>query len=77
MGEAFSDPLTALLERHPDVHGDLLEYRLAIEGASAYYAALQALTKTAINSAHAMKLYWRRMAVLNLPMRAQRMLVFI
>lgn len=42
MGEAFSDPLTALLERHPDVHGDLLEYRLAIEGASAYYAALRA-----------------------------------
>lgn len=42
IGHAFSDPLLALLERHPDVHSDLLEYRLAIEGASAYYAALRA-----------------------------------
>lgn len=34
-----------------------------IEGASFTYAALRATTKTAISSAHAMKLYWRRMAV--------------
>ena len=25
IGHAFSDPLLALLERHPDVHSDLLE----------------------------------------------------
>ncbi|WP_426414884.1 FCD domain-containing protein [Aestuariirhabdus sp. LZHN29] len=42
IGTSFSDPLLALLDSHPEVHFDLLEYRHTIEGDCAYYAAMRA-----------------------------------
>lgn len=41
LGSGFSDPLMALFERHPEAQYDLLEFRYALEGVSAYYAALR------------------------------------
>ncbi len=37
----FSDPLFQLLSQHPESQYDLLEFRHALEGISAYYAALR------------------------------------
>jgi GntR family transcriptional repressor for pyruvate dehydrogenase complex len=39
--EKFTDPLFELLNRHPESQYDLLEFRHALEGFSAYYAALR------------------------------------
>ncbi len=41
IGSAFSDPLLTLLANHPEFHYDLLEFRHALEGLSAHYAALR------------------------------------
>lgn len=38
---SFSDPLSELLSSHPESQFDLLETRHALEGVSAYYAALR------------------------------------
>ncbi|GAA0641390.1 GntR family transcriptional regulator [Halomonas beimenensis] len=38
----YSDPLLEMLSRHGEFHLDLLEFRDAMEGLSAYYAALRA-----------------------------------
>lgn len=37
----YSDPLLEMLSRHGEFHLDLLEFRDALEGISAYYAALR------------------------------------
>ncbi|GEK49018.1 transcriptional regulator [Bisbaumannia pacifica] len=37
----YSDPLLEMLARHQEFHFDLLEFRDAMEGLSAYYAALR------------------------------------
>ena len=42
LGSSFSDPLIPLLEKHPEAHRDLLEFRRTLEGDCAYYAALRA-----------------------------------
>ncbi|MGL4855350.1 GntR family transcriptional regulator, partial [Plesiomonas sp.] len=39
--QSFSDPLSELLSAHPESQFDLLETRHALEGISAYYAALR------------------------------------
>lgn len=39
--EQLTDPLFELLSTHPESQYDLLEFRLALEGFSAYYAALR------------------------------------
>ncbi len=39
--EQFTDPLFELLNTHPESQFDLLEFRHALEGFSAYYAALR------------------------------------
>ncbi len=39
--EELTDPLFELLNRHPESQYDLLEFRHALEGFSAYYAALR------------------------------------
>ncbi|MEH6452490.1 MAG: pyruvate dehydrogenase complex transcriptional repressor PdhR [Psychromonas sp.] len=39
--EQLTDPLFELLNRHPESQYDLLEFRHALEGFSAYYAALR------------------------------------
>lgn len=41
LGSGFSDPLMALFESHPEAQYDLLEFRYALEGVSAYYAAMR------------------------------------
>nr|WP_320137140.1 pyruvate dehydrogenase complex transcriptional repressor PdhR [uncultured Amphritea sp.] len=41
LGRAFSDPLLELFQTHPEAQYDLLEFRHALEGVSAYYAALR------------------------------------
>lgn len=41
VGASFSDPLMQLLGGHAEFHYDLLEFRHALEGLSAYYAALR------------------------------------
>ncbi len=41
LGSSFTDPLIELLESHQEFHYDLLEFRHAQEGLSAYYAALR------------------------------------
>ncbi|WP_416886476.1 FCD domain-containing protein [Marinospirillum sp.] len=41
VGTSFSDPLMQLLGQHDEFHYDLLEFRHALEGLSAYYAALR------------------------------------
>ncbi|MEH6442604.1 MAG: pyruvate dehydrogenase complex transcriptional repressor PdhR [Oceanospirillaceae bacterium] len=41
IGRGFSDPLLDLLSSHPEAHYDLLEFRHALEGLCAYYAALR------------------------------------
>ncbi|GGK77619.1 pyruvate dehydrogenase complex transcriptional repressor PdhR [Amphritea balenae] len=41
LGDAFSDPLLELFKTHPEAQYDLLEFRHALEGVSAYYAALR------------------------------------
>lgn len=41
LGSGFSDPLMELFESHPEAQFDLLEFRHALEGVSAYYAALR------------------------------------
>ncbi|WP_432472271.1 pyruvate dehydrogenase complex transcriptional repressor PdhR [Amphritea sp. HPY] len=41
IGSAFSDPLLELFKSHPEAQYDLLEFRHALEGVSAYYAALR------------------------------------
>jgi len=41
VGSSLVDPLTELLSTHPDAQYDLLEFRHALEGVSAYYAALR------------------------------------
>lgn len=42
LGSTFSDPLLQLLENNQDAQHDLLEFRHALEGSCAYYAALRA-----------------------------------
>ncbi len=39
--EGLSDPLFELISRHPESQFDLLEFRHALEGIAAYYAALR------------------------------------
>lgn len=41
IGTGFSDPLLDLLASHPEAQYDLLEFRHALEGLCAYYAALR------------------------------------
>ncbi|MFB9887464.1 pyruvate dehydrogenase complex transcriptional repressor PdhR [Balneatrix alpica] len=41
LGSSFSDPLLELFANHPEAQYDLLEFRHALEGVSAYYAALR------------------------------------
>jgi len=41
VGSAFGDPLMALFASHPEAQYDLLEFRHALEGVIAYYAALR------------------------------------
>jgi len=41
LARAWSDPLSALLGRHGEFNLDLLEFRDALEGISAYYAAMR------------------------------------
>jgi GntR family transcriptional repressor for pyruvate dehydrogenase complex len=41
LGASFSDPLLELFKTHPEAQYDLLEFRHALEGVSAYYAALR------------------------------------
>ncbi|GGO82618.1 transcriptional regulator PdhR [Marinobacterium nitratireducens] len=41
LGGSFSDPLLELFKTHPEAQYDLLEFRHALEGVSAYYAALR------------------------------------
>lgn len=41
IGGSFSDPLLELFREHPEAQYDLLEFRHALEGVSAYYAALR------------------------------------
>ena len=41
LGGSFSDPLLELFRTHPEAQYDLLEFRHALEGVSAYYAALR------------------------------------
>lgn len=41
LGSGFSDPLLELLTKHPEAQYDLLEFRHALEGLCAYYAALR------------------------------------
>jgi len=41
LGRGFSDPLLELLANHPEAQYDLLEFRHALEGLCAYYAALR------------------------------------
>jgi len=42
LGTSFSDPLIELLEKRPETHRDLLEFRRTLEGDCAYYAAFRA-----------------------------------
>lgn len=42
LGDGFSDPLMALLSTDRDYQYDILEYRNALEGMAAWYAALRA-----------------------------------
>ncbi len=41
IGGSFSDPLLELFRTHPEAQYDLLEFRHALEGVTAYYAALR------------------------------------
>jgi len=41
LGGTFSDPLLELFRNHPEAQYDLLEFRHALEGVSAYYAAVR------------------------------------
>ena len=41
LGKSFTDPLLAMLNSHAEFNYDLLEFRHALEGLSAYYAALR------------------------------------
>lgn len=41
IGSSLVDPLTELFSTHPEAQSDLLEFRHALEGVSAYYAALR------------------------------------
>lgn len=41
LNSGYSDPLLEMLSRHGEFHLDLLEFRDAMEGLSAYYAALR------------------------------------
>ena len=41
LGSSFTEPLFELINAHPESHYDLLEFRHALEGVSAYYAALR------------------------------------
>ncbi len=41
LGAGLSDPLLELFKSHPESQYDLLEFRHALEGVSAYYAALR------------------------------------
>ncbi|MFY0656939.1 MAG: pyruvate dehydrogenase complex transcriptional repressor PdhR [Neptunomonas phycophila] len=41
LGGSFTDPLLDLFRTHPEAQYDLLEFRHALEGVTAYYAALR------------------------------------
>lgn len=45
LGSSFSDPLMALLGQYEDIQYDLLEYRNALEGMAAWYAAIRSNTE--------------------------------
>ena len=55
IGSSLSDPLLDLFRRHPEARYDLLEFRHALEGVSAYYAAMRgtAADKAAIQKCYA------------------------
>ncbi|MFW1677538.1 FCD domain-containing protein [Pontibacter sp. JAM-7] len=55
IGSSLSDPLLDLFRRHPEARYDLLEFRHALEGVSAYYAAMRgtAADKAAIRDCYA------------------------
>ena len=42
--EGLTDPLFDLISKHPESHFDLLEFRHALEGIAAYYAAMRGTT---------------------------------
>lgn len=44
LGGSFMDPLLELFKTHPEAQYDLLEFRHALEGVTAYYAALRSTT---------------------------------
>lgn len=56
IGSSLSDPLLDLFRRHPEARYDLLEFRHALEGVSAYYAAMRgtAADKAAIQKCYAL-----------------------
>jgi len=54
LGRSFSDPLLDLFSSHPEAQYDLLEFRHALEGVSAYYAALRS---TAADKAEIQRCY--------------------
>lgn len=56
LGGTFMDPLLELFKTHPEAQYDLLEFRHALEGVTAYYAALRstAADKAAIKASYEM-----------------------
>lgn len=55
LGDSFKDPLLELFKTHPEAQYDLLEFRHALEGVTAYYAALRSTKadKEAIKASYA------------------------
>ncbi len=41
LGSSYTEPLFALISQHPEAQYDLLEFRHALEGVAAYYAAIR------------------------------------
>ncbi len=54
LGGSFMDPLLELFKTHPEAQYDLLEFRHALEGVTAYYAALRSTSadKEAIKASY-------------------------
>lgn len=54
LGGSFTDPLLELFKTHPEAQYDLLEFRHALEGVTAYYAAMRrtAADKEAIQASY-------------------------
>ncbi len=74
--ERLTDPLFELLNTHPESQYDLLEFRYALEGISAYYAALRGSADDFIKIKHCFQAIEKAQKERNLALEIENVVLF-